>query len=180
MPRVVPITGFQPRPLGLHHPTAPLTERVAFDDTVLPLSQPLTLSAGHIITELPIQKGQIIYLGLGACNRNPHVWGMDASVFNPKQWLSGRYHSVNLPGIGPYSNLCVYFFAVLSPCLTGLFASILEMQIVLFELLSKFQFSFNHEQEKNLTSSFALTLLPLNSSDEKPELSVLVQPTQVF
>ncbi|KAF9259678.1 cytochrome P450 [Marasmius fiardii PR-910] len=154
----------------------PLTERVAFENTVLPLSQPLTTTSGHVITELPIQKGQTIYLGLASYNRNPHVWGADASSFDPMRWIDGRYDSANLPAIGPYSNLAS-FLGGGRVCL-GWRLGILEMQVVLFELLSKFRFSFNPEQEKDLTSSFAITLLPYDAVSRKPRLSLLIQPTQ--
>ncbi|KAF9257256.1 cytochrome P450 [Marasmius fiardii PR-910] len=90
------------------HPSGPLTQRMAFEDTVLPLSQPLTTISGRVITELPIKKGQTIQLGIAACNRYPLIWGSDASLFDPIRWLDGRYDSANLPGIGPYSNLATF------------------------------------------------------------------------
>ncbi|KAF9255451.1 cytochrome P450 [Marasmius fiardii PR-910] len=158
------------------HPTVPVSERMAFENTVLPLSQPLTTSSGRVITELPIEKGQTIHLGLASYNRNPHVWGADASSFDPMRWLDGRYDSANLPGIGPYSNLST-FMGGARVCLGWRF-SVIDMQVVLFELLSKFRFSFTPEQEKNLVVFLALNLMPLDVASGKPGLTLLVQPIQ--
>ncbi|KAF9256700.1 cytochrome P450 [Marasmius fiardii PR-910] len=159
------------------HPSAPLTERMAFEDTVLPLSQPITTTSGRVISELPVRKGQIIYIGVGAYNRDPHVWGPDAGLFQPLRWLNGRYDSGNLPGsIGPYSNLAT-FVGGARMCL-GWRLAVIEMQVVLSELVSKFQFSFNPGQENDVISSFAVTLLPLDAKSEKSSLPLLVRPVQ--
>ncbi|KAF9257257.1 cytochrome P450 [Marasmius fiardii PR-910] len=158
------------------HPSGPVTERMAFEDTVLPLSQPLTTISGRVITELPVKKGQAIQFGIATCNRDPHVWGPDASCFDPIRWLDGRYNSANLPGIGPYSNLAT-FVGGARVCL-GWRLAVLELQVVLFELLSKLRFNLTAEQEKNVAGSLALTLFPLDISSGKPGLSLLVQPTQ--
>ncbi|KAF9259677.1 cytochrome P450, partial [Marasmius fiardii PR-910] len=90
------------------HTTGPLADRMASEDTILPLSQPITTTSGPI-SEVPIRKGQTIYLGVAAYNRNPRVWGSDADLFEPLRWLDGRYDSENLPGsIGPFSNLATF------------------------------------------------------------------------
>ncbi|KAF9257254.1 cytochrome P450 [Marasmius fiardii PR-910] len=155
-------------------PTVPLTERMAFEDTVLPLSRPLTTTTG-VITEVPIRKGQIIHLGLAAFNRNRHVWGLDAIQFHPTRWLDGRYDAGNLPStIGPYSRLRSQ--EELACVSVGGWGVILEMQVVLVELLTNFRFSLTPEQENNVTSSLALTLVPFDMGSGTPRLSLLVQP----
>ncbi|KAF9259689.1 cytochrome P450 [Marasmius fiardii PR-910] len=159
------------------YPGAPLTERVAFEDTVLPLSQPITTTSGRVISDLPIQKGQIIHIGVGAYNRDPHVWGPDADLFQPTRWLDGRYDTGNLPAsIGPYANLAT-FVGGARTCL-GWRLGILEMQVVLSELISRFRFGFSPGQENDVTSRFAVTLLPYNMKTGKPSLRLLIRPVQ--
>ncbi|KAG7086189.1 hypothetical protein E1B28_002152 [Marasmius oreades] len=159
------------------HSSVPITERVAFNDTVLPLSRTITTSSGRVITQLPIRKGQMIYVGLASYNRNPHIWGPNASTFDPFRWIDGRYSSESLPGsIGPYSNLAS--FAGGARICLGWRLALLEMQLVLSEFVSKFRFSFAPGQQNNVVSRFALTLLPVDVESGKPSLSVLVQPIQ--
>ncbi|KAG7086191.1 hypothetical protein E1B28_002154 [Marasmius oreades] len=161
------------------YPSVPLTERITFEDTILPLSRPITTISGRVITELPIRKGQMIHVGIASYNRDPHVWGPDAHTFNPLRWVDGRHDSGNLPeSIGPYSNLAT-FVGGARMCL-GWRLALLEMQVVLSELIPKFRFSFGPGQEDNVTSSFAITLLPLDVGSEKPSLKLLIQPTQAY
>ncbi|KAF9257258.1 cytochrome P450 [Marasmius fiardii PR-910] len=156
------------------HSSVPLSERVAYEDAVLPLSRPITTISGRTITELPIRKGQAIYIGVAAFNRDSHIWGPDANVFEPLRWLDGRYISANLPGIGPYSNLAS-FGGGFRTCL-GWRLAILELQVVLAELVPKFRFSFTSEQENDVTSCFSLSLVPLSRRSGKPTLSMVAQP----
>ncbi|KAF9259694.1 cytochrome P450 [Marasmius fiardii PR-910] len=157
------------------HPSVPHSERMAFEDTVLPLSQPITTTSGRVITELPIRKGQIIYTGIASYNCNPHVWGSDAHSFDPLRWLDGRCDSESLPGsIGPYSSLATFSGAARS-CL-GWRLAILEMQVVLLELISKFQFGFEPGKENDVVPFVALTLLPLDIKSGKASLPLLIHP----
>ncbi|KAG7086197.1 hypothetical protein E1B28_002160 [Marasmius oreades] len=161
------------------YPTGPLTERMAFEDTILPLSRPVTTISGRVITELPIRKGQMIHVGIASYNRDPHVWGPDAHTFNPSRWVDDRYDSGDLPeSIGPYSNLAT-FVGGARMCL-GWRLALLEMQVVLSELIPKFRFSFGPGQEDSVMPSFALTLLPIDVGSEKPSLKLLIQPTQPY
>ncbi|KAF9254387.1 cytochrome P450, partial [Marasmius fiardii PR-910] len=70
------------------HPSLPLSERVAYEDAVLPLSRPIHY---HLWTS------QTIYIGVASFNRDSHIWGLDVNVFEPLHWLDGRYLSANLP-----------------------------------------------------------------------------------
>ncbi|KAF9257969.1 cytochrome P450 [Marasmius fiardii PR-910] len=158
------------------YPSVPHTERMAFEDTILPLSQPITTTSGRVIHELRIKKDQNIYFGVASYNRNPLVWGSDAHEFDPLRWLDGRCDVGNLPGsIGPYSNLAT-FAGGTRTCL-GWRLGVLEMQIVISELVSKFRFSFNPGQENDIILGFALSLLPLDAKSKNPGLPLLVQPT---
>jgi cytochrome P450 len=47
----------------------PLSERVATEDCILPLSQPLTTTTGIQISEIPIKKGQCLYVAIAAYHR---------------------------------------------------------------------------------------------------------------
>jgi cytochrome P450 len=51
------------------YPPLPLAERVAAEDCVLPLSQPITTKTGAKVSEIPIQKGQFLYIAIAAYHR---------------------------------------------------------------------------------------------------------------
>ncbi|KAJ7668015.1 cytochrome P450 [Mycena rosella] len=68
------------------HPASPQTERLALEDDVIPLSNPVTGIGGAF----RIRKGQVIHIPFQAMNTNPQVWGPTAAVFDPSRWLQAR------------------------------------------------------------------------------------------
>jgi cytochrome P450 len=51
------------------YPSAPIVDRVATKDCVLPLSEPLTTTTGATISEIPLRSGQKVYVSLGGYHR---------------------------------------------------------------------------------------------------------------
>jgi hypothetical protein len=51
------------------YPGEPMSERVAVQDTVIPLADGIRTSNGEHITHLPVPKGQIITLGIASYQR---------------------------------------------------------------------------------------------------------------
>jgi hypothetical protein len=71
---------------------------------VIPLSQPLKLPDGRSITEIPVSKGQNIWIDIPGYHRLPGIFGEDAHEFNIDRWLDSGLGG--LPGlVGVYSNL---------------------------------------------------------------------------
>ncbi|KAF7323864.1 Cytochrome P450 [Mycena kentingensis (nom. inval.)] len=95
--------------------TVPQTERVCVKDSVLPLAQPITNTAGKVISEIPVRKGQHIVLAISSYHRLTSVWGDDAAEFKPSRWLGEKAPAAGY-SIGPYSNLWI-FFSSISPML---------------------------------------------------------------
>ena len=76
---------------------------------VLPLSEPIQMLDGSVLTSLPIPKGTRLIPNLAACNVDPALWGPDASEWNPDRWLKPLPRAVEearVPGI--YSHMYVY------------------------------------------------------------------------
>lgn len=81
----------------------------AYNDTVLPLSEPIQGVDGSLVHEIPIPKGTNLLLGLAACNKSKKIWGDDAGEWKPERWLSPLPSSVEkarIPGV--YANLYVF------------------------------------------------------------------------
>ncbi|KAJ7854375.1 cytochrome P450 [Mycena leptocephala] len=124
------------------YPAETITERIALQDTVIPLSESIIASTGKQISDVSVRKGQIVVVGIASYNRLESRWGDDAHEFRPSRWLEGTI-SKGEP-IGPYANLVdlrsLTFLGGPHTCLGWRFA-ISEMQVVICELVGKFSFA---------------------------------------
>ncbi|KAJ7032015.1 cytochrome P450 [Mycena alexandri] len=68
------------------HPASPQTERLALQDDLIPLSDPV---AG-IGETFRVKKGQVIHIPFTPMHTNPLVWGPSAAIFDPTRWLQAR------------------------------------------------------------------------------------------
>ncbi|KAK0229096.1 cytochrome P450 [Armillaria nabsnona] len=123
------------------HPFVSTLIRVASQDSVMPLSEPITISDGSVIWDIPVLKGQTLVLSLYAYNRLPSVWGDDAGKWNPKRFLHPT--GIKETNLGMYANLMTFDAGVRS-CIGWKYA-VMEMQVLVAELLSTFEFSPSEE-----------------------------------
>ncbi|KAJ7266154.1 cytochrome P450 [Mycena rebaudengoi] len=140
-----------------------LSERVALQDSVVPLAEGITTSSGEKIDAIPVGKGQVVMLGVAAYQRFDSRWGVHSDHFDPDKWLDGRVRQGE--AIGPYANL-LSFFAGPHTCLGWRFA-ILEMQTVLCKLIGKFAFSVPEKEKGLFRLRLATRLLLLDAKGEK-------------
>ncbi|KAK7029127.1 cytochrome P450 [Favolaschia claudopus] len=129
-----------------------LSERVALEDSVIPLATPITTRSGKTIDAIPVGKGQVVMLGVAAYQRR-------SEEFDPERWMDGRVRQGE--AIGPYANL-LSFFAGPHTCL-----GILEMQTIVCDLIGKFAFSTSENEDGPFRLRLATTLQPLNGKGEK-------------
>ncbi|KAJ7455837.1 cytochrome P450 [Mycena latifolia] len=120
-------------------PPGPVSERSASEDCVLPLSSEIVTTTGERIRELPVRKGQVIYLAVGAYQRQEALWGPDANEFKPSRWLEGDPCKGQTNPLGPYGQVFA-FLGGHRVCVGWRFA-VVEMQVILTQLLAKFSFS---------------------------------------
>lgn len=158
------------------HPVAFMGARQATEDEVIPLSQPLKLPNGRSITEIPISKGQNIWINIPGYNRLPSIFGENAHEFNVDRWFDNRPD--DLPGmVGVYSNLITFGHGphacigehppspssipsrLESSPSPGWRFSILEMQTILVELLTNFDFRLP-KNYKGVRRTGAATMIP--------------------
>ncbi|KAK0438178.1 cytochrome P450 [Desarmillaria tabescens] len=140
------------------HPFVTTLIRLAAQDDVIPLSEPIIALDGSVMSDIPIPKGQTIVASLIHLQPVlPSVWGHDADVWNPDRFL-------NLPrskqtSLGVYANL-MSFSAGIRACIGWRFA-IMEVQNVITELLSSFEFSPSEEGLELQHAPGAQTLTPV-------------------
>lgn len=73
---------------------------------MLPLSEPITLTNGEVVSEIPIPAGTDLIIGILGSNLNKDWWGSDAEEWKPERWLSPpspALTNAHIPGV--YSNL---------------------------------------------------------------------------
>ncbi|KAJ7277659.1 cytochrome P450 [Mycena rebaudengoi] len=151
------------------YPAGPMSERVALQDTVIPLADAITTSTGERIDQIYVQKGQVVTLAIASYQRLQSRWGDDPDTFNPSRWLDGTPYQGD--AVGPYANLHVNlrskrlsFLGGPRICLGWRFA-ILEMQVILCELVAKF--SFAEPENTGVRPQYMNQLLPIVASGEK-------------
>ncbi|KAF5315025.1 hypothetical protein D9619_007490 [Psilocybe cf. subviscida] len=120
------------------HPIAFMLPRMAREDDVIPLATPITTTKGDLITEIPIKKGQHLYLAIYTYNRLKSVWGEDADQWNPGRFLGNGTRDKEYT-MGMFANLLTFSGGVRG-CLGWRFA-ILELQATLVGLIEHFQFA---------------------------------------
>ncbi|KAJ7060891.1 cytochrome P450 [Mycena amicta] len=128
------------------YPPAAYNDRVAMEDTVLPLSAAWTDASGREWHALPVRKGDVLRVPIELMNRDKDVWGPDADEFRPDRWLDeGRLPDVvgNMPGV--WSNILT-FWAGPHGC-PAYRLVIAEMKVFLFTLLRTFTFELGVPQE---------------------------------
>ncbi|CAK5262387.1 unnamed protein product [Mycena citricolor] len=149
-------------------PAEPLTDRLAYADDVIPLSEPILDRHGRKIDSIHVRKGQVVTMAIASYQRVASRWGQDAMEFNPMRWLEGG--SVQTSDIiGPYANL-MSFISGARTCVGWRFA-VMEMQIILCELVSKFKFTI--PPGKETVVRVAQTLIPIN--DKTGEKCAMLQ-----
>ncbi|KAJ7355268.1 cytochrome P450 [Mycena albidolilacea] len=149
------------------YPAEAITERMAVEDTLIPLSDGITTSKGELISHLPVRQGQIVNFGIASYQRLESRWGDDAHEFKPSRWLGGGV--VKGEAVGPYANLLT-FLGGPRACIGWRFA-VLEMQVFLCELVSKFSFALPTDGAPR--ASFAGTLQPTMPNGQKGALVVV-------
>ncbi|CAL1711674.1 unnamed protein product [Somion occarium] len=119
--------------------------RQAANNDVLPVSKPITLKSGRIVSEIPIPRGTKVLLSVTAYNRNKDVWGEDAHVFNPDRWLDDDT-TKRATNAGVYSNLLTFAGGVRG-CIGWRFA-LNELHAFLAELVANFEFARTPELDR--------------------------------
>ncbi|KAJ7122200.1 cytochrome P450 [Mycena epipterygia] len=142
------------------YPAEALPDRIAIQDTVIPLSGSIITSTGECMTQIPVQKGQVLTLAIASFQRLESRWGADAHEFRPSRWIGSSPYQGE--AVGPYAGLLA-FLGGPHTCLGWRFA-ILEMQVIICELVGKFSFGLTEEPVR---TRIANTLLPVVASGQK-------------
>ncbi|EIW75879.1 cytochrome P450 [Coniophora puteana RWD-64-598 SS2] len=81
--------------LRLHGPVFETT-RMAGEDDIIPLSQPVTDASGKLVDHVTVTKGTLVTVPITYANRSVKFWGPRSREFVPERWLDGYDSHGNL------------------------------------------------------------------------------------
>ncbi|EIW82555.1 cytochrome P450 [Coniophora puteana RWD-64-598 SS2] len=140
--------------LRLHGPV-PETARVAMEDDVITLSDPIKDASGNFVDRIVIPKGTQVTVSILYMNRAEKFWGPDAKVFNPDRWLNPEGLKMRAREIQGHKHLLTFIDGPRT-CLGKSFA-LAELKAVLSTLVRNFEFDM---RDAKAQIEVAMGLLP--------------------
>jgi len=154
-------------------PPVTTTSRMATEDCIIPLSEPIVKSDGSKMFELRIAEGTHIDIPIRAMANDPVVWGSDCDEFKPERWLSPNGvpdGAMEMPSIKFPT-----FLAGPRACI-GFRFSVMEMKMVLFTLIRAMSFELTVDPNEIETKSGLVVRPRIKSKPEAGwQLPVLIR-----
>ncbi|KAI5987609.1 cytochrome P450 [Pisolithus albus] len=125
--------------LRVHPPVTDLF-RVAAEDDVIPLSEPVVTRSGKVVNSISVARGTQIGIPISCINRSTEIWGADAKVFRPERWLEEGGIPKKAQDIRAYRHLLTFVDGP-KTCLGKNFA-VAEFKTVMSVLVKDFVFEF--------------------------------------
>ncbi|KAJ6500711.1 cytochrome P450 [Mycena sanguinolenta] len=156
--------------LRIHSPV-PASMRVATQDDIVPLAQPITDIHGNVHETLKVTKGQTIMIPILALNRDPAIWGPDSMEFVPERWESEIFNSI--PGVWGHM---LSFLGGPRGCI-GYRFSLVEMKALLFTLVRAFEFELA-VPAADIGKKTSIVQRPIIRSDPKAgnQMPLIIKP----
>ncbi|CAG7846127.1 SubName: Full=Related to cytochrome P450 {ECO:0000313/EMBL:CCA66807.1} [Serendipita indica DSM 11827] len=147
-------------------PASARNEKVAENDDILPLREPIKGADGSWIKSIPVKKGQVIHIPSIGINRDEDVWG-DADVFRPSRWLVGRpgcekYCKPGEQGLKPADEMCggwagIFTFSEGPRACVGMRLALFEYKVLIYTLVKHLVFE---DTGAKIMTRFGATLAP--------------------
>ncbi|KAJ6476735.1 cytochrome P450 [Mycena vitilis] len=153
--------------LRLYPPVTTMSRNVT-QDSILPLSVPITGIDGRRVDAIAVPKGTEVYIAIAAANHNKAIWGPDALEFKPERWKNGRAQGVTVKMSGVYGNTMTFVGGGRS-CIGFKFVQ-LELKVVLSVLLRSYSFSVANDRIRWKMGSPTAP-----SVDNRPLLPIVVE-----
>ncbi|KAK0210055.1 cytochrome P450, partial [Desarmillaria ectypa] len=155
------------------HPLAYILYRMAGQDDVLPLAEPIITSDDQLSSENPISKGQVAAASVYTLesDRTSSVWGSDADEWESPSILRRPPYKASI------SRCLCEFVGVFRPILSWRFG-VMELQWVVTKLLDKFEFSIPKgiPELRHGPVNFVLTPVVPGKAHEGPQMPLLATP----
>ncbi|KAM5537407.1 hypothetical protein V8D89_008926 [Ganoderma adspersum] len=157
------------------YPPVIMTMRVATEDDVIPLSEPLVDRKGKVQHEIRIAKGNRIVIPILVVHRSKAIWGDDALEFKPERWENPPEAISSIPGVWGH---LLTFLGGPHACI-GYRFSVTELKALLFALVRAFQFELAVPHE-DIVPMGLLVQRPTvrNELDKGAQLPMLIRAYQ--
>ncbi|KAF9224546.1 cytochrome P450 [Gyrodon lividus] len=130
------------------HPAVPEFTRIAVEDDVIPLSQPVRTKSGELVDSISIAKDTLIVINIPLINRSAAIWGPDAKAWRPERWLEEDGIPKKAQEVQGHRHLLTFVDGPRT-CLGKGFA-VAEFKIVLSVLVKNFVFELRDGLETKL------------------------------
>ncbi|KAH7921980.1 cytochrome P450 [Leucogyrophana mollusca] len=139
--------------LRLHPPITGMS-RLAADDDVIPLSEPIQTASGQVVDRISVAKGTLISIPMLSINRSLALWGSDAKDFKPERWVHEDGISEKAKEIQGHRHLLTFIDGPRT-CLGKGFA-VAEFKAVLSVLIRSFSFELRDGPETKVDTARGL------------------------
>ncbi|KIM65670.1 hypothetical protein SCLCIDRAFT_1212070 [Scleroderma citrinum Foug A] len=118
------------------HPAVQDMPRMAKEDDIIPLSQPVCTKSGEFTHDIFVARGTLVGIPISFINRSDALWGPDAKQFRPERWLEADGITPQARELQGYRHLLTFGDGP-KMCLGKLFA-IAEVKTVLWVVVKNF------------------------------------------
>ncbi|KIJ59409.1 hypothetical protein HYDPIDRAFT_140642 [Hydnomerulius pinastri MD-312] len=155
------------------HPPVPEFRRVAAEDDVVPLSEPIRTKSGQLVDHISVAKGSNLVISIACVNRSAAIWGSDAKEFKPERWLDEEGIPRKAKEIQGHRHLLTFVDGPRT-CLGKGFA-IAEFKTVLLVLVKNFVFEMRDGPETKIETGRGVLPRPKVAGEEGARVPLRVR-----
>ncbi|KAL4068897.1 cytochrome P450 [Scleroderma yunnanense] len=157
--------------LRLHPPVSEFV-RVAVEDDVIPLAQPVRIKSGEVVHNISVARGTKIGINAACINRSEALWGLDAKIFLPERWLAEGGIPKEVQEVQGYRHLLTFMDGQRA-CLGKGFA-VTEFKAVLSVLVKNFVFEMRDGPDTQVEMGRGMLPRPKLAGEEGTQVPLRV------
>ncbi|KAH7881865.1 cytochrome P450 [Phlebopus sp. FC_14] len=158
--------------LRVHPPVTEFT-RMAAEDDVIPLSEPVRTKSGQIVDNITVARDTLITINFSCINRSAAIWGTDAKVFRPERWLNEEGIPKKVQEVQGHRHLLTFADGPRT-CLGKGFA-LAEFKTVLTVLVKHFVFELRDGPQTKIELGRGMMVRPKVAGEEGTRLPLRVR-----
>ncbi|KAI6154202.1 cytochrome P450 [Pisolithus tinctorius] len=158
--------------LRVHPPVTDLL-RVAVENDIIPLSEPVVTKSGEVVNSLTIASGTHIGIPIASINKSTEIWGLDAKMFRPERWLEENGIPKKAQDIQAYRHLLTFVDGPRT-CIGKGFA-LTEFKVVLSVLAKNFVFEMRDGPDTRVELVMGVLLRPRIAGEQGSDVPLRIR-----